>query len=37
MFLFFQKIHNVDVFINALKARGVLVGGVKGKICGSYH
>ena len=37
LFLFLQKIHNVDVFINALKARGVLVGGVKGKICGSYQ
>ena len=31
-----QKIHNVDVFMNALKDRGVLVGGVKGKINGSY-
>ena len=36
-FFLLQKIHNVDVFMNALKDRGVLVGGVKGKINGSYR
>ncbi|KAJ7339429.1 hypothetical protein OS493_005827 [Desmophyllum pertusum] len=32
-----QKIHNVDVFMNALKARGVLVGGVNGGVIDARH
>ncbi|XP_020629211.1 abnormal spindle-like microcephaly-associated protein homolog isoform X2 [Orbicella faveolata] len=32
-----QKIHNVDVFINALKERGVLVGGVKCGVIDARH
>jgi len=36
-FFLLQKIHNVNVFLNALKERDVLVEGIKGKISGSYQ
>ncbi|KAL9988376.1 hypothetical protein ACROYT_G002814 [Oculina patagonica] len=32
-----QKIHNVDVFINALKSRGVLAGGINGGAIDARH
>ncbi|PFX15185.1 Abnormal spindle-like microcephaly-associated protein-like [Stylophora pistillata] len=32
-----QKIHNVDLFINALKQRGILVGGIHGGAIDARH